>query len=48
VAVITHHLVVPGGDVGKFVEVTPEGICLRKRDLDPQVRMAHYHEERYA
>jgi GTP-binding protein len=32
----------------ELVEVTPESIRLRKRDLDPQVRMAHYREEKYA
>ncbi len=32
----------------ELVEVTPEHIRLRKRDLDAQVRMAHYREEKYA
>jgi len=32
----------------ELVEVTPESIRLRKRDLDAQVRMAHYREEKYA
>ncbi|MEW6333152.1 MAG: translational GTPase TypA [Thermodesulfobacteriota bacterium] len=32
----------------EFVEVTPESIRLRKRDLDPQVRMAQYRQEKYA
>jgi GTP-binding protein len=32
----------------ELVEVTPESIRLRKRDLDPQVRMARYREEKYA
>jgi GTP-binding protein len=31
----------------ELVEVTPESIRLRKRDLDAQVRMAHYREEKY-
>ncbi|MDA8125341.1 MAG: translational GTPase TypA [Deltaproteobacteria bacterium] len=31
----------------ELVEVTPESIRLRKRDLDPTVRMAHYREEKY-
>jgi GTP-binding protein len=30
----------------ELVEVTPENIRLRKRDLNPQVRMAHYREEK--
>jgi GTP-binding protein len=32
----------------ELVEVTPEHIRLRKRDLDAQVRMAHYREEKWA
>jgi GTP-binding protein len=32
----------------ELVEVTPGSIRLRKRDLDPQVRMAHYREEKYS
>ena len=32
----------------ELVEVTPESIRLRKRDLDPQVRMANYRTEKYA
>jgi GTP-binding protein len=32
----------------ELVEVTPESIRLRKRDLDAQVRMARYREEKYA
>ena len=32
----------------EFVEVTPESIRLRKRDLDPHIRMALYREEKYA
>jgi GTP-binding protein len=32
----------------ELVEVTPGSIRLRKRDLDPQVRMAHYREEKWA
>jgi GTP-binding protein len=31
----------------ELVEVTPESIRLRKRDLDAQVRMARYREEKY-
>ncbi|OGP83455.1 MAG: GTP-binding protein TypA [Deltaproteobacteria bacterium RBG_16_58_17] len=32
----------------ELVEGTPEHIRLRKRDLDAQVRMAHYREEKWA
>jgi GTP-binding protein len=32
----------------ELVEVTPDHIRLRKRDLDAQVRMAHYREEKWA
>jgi len=32
----------------ELVEVTPESIRLRKHELDPQVRMAQYREEKYA
>ncbi len=32
----------------ELVEVTPESIRLRKRELDPQIRMARYREEKYA
>ena len=32
----------------ELIEVTPESIRLRKRELDPQIRMAHYREEKYA
>jgi len=32
----------------ELVEVTPTSIRLRKRDLDSQVRMAHYREEKWA
>lgn len=32
----------------ELVEVTPGSIRIRKRDLDPQVRMAHYREEKWS
>ena len=32
----------------ELVEVTPGSIRLRKRDLDPQTRMAHYREEKWS
>ncbi|MCG6534667.1 MAG: translational GTPase TypA, partial [Syntrophales bacterium LBB04] len=32
----------------ELVEVTPESLRLRKKDLDAQVRMAHYREQKYA
>ena len=32
----------------ELVEVTPGSIRLRKRDLDAQVRIAHYREEKWA
>ena len=31
----------------ELVEVTPESIRLRKRELDPQIRMAQYREEKW-
>jgi hypothetical protein len=35
-----------GGE--KILEAVERLFLLRKRDLDPQVRMAHYREEKYA
>jgi GTP-binding protein len=32
----------------ELVEVTPESIRLRKRDLDAQARMAQYRQDKYA
>jgi predicted membrane GTPase involved in stress response len=31
-----------------IVEVTPESIRLRRRDLDAKTRMAHYREEKWS